>query len=336
MTGRERVKAALEFRTPDRVPRDLWALPYIGLFRKAELEAVLARYPRDFASPELSPGTGDNDTAKLAQAGTYVDDWGSVWHLAEPGIVGEVKGPALDDWSKLATFQPPWRLVRQRDFSHVNRVCDQSDKFMISGVTARPFERLQFLRGSEALFLDLAGDVPELRRLIDMVHEFFLADVTAWAKTNVDAVLMMDDWGTNNTLLIHPEMWRAIFKPLYREYCKIVHQHGKFAFFHSDGHIEAIYGDLIEVGMDAINSQLFCMNIEALAEKYKGKVTFWGELDRQHILPFGTPEDVRRAVHRVRRALGDPRGGVIAQCEWGKDNPQANVEAVFAAWEEAR
>jgi hypothetical protein len=67
------------------------------------------------------------------------------------------------------------------------------------------------------------------------------------------------------------------------------------------------------------------MDIETLGLDYKGKVTFWGEIDRQHILPFGTPEEVREAVYRVRKALGDDNGGVIAQCEWGKFDPIENI-----------
>jgi len=86
------------------------------------------------------------------------------------------------------------------------------------------------------------------------------------------------------------------------------------------------------VGMDAINSQLFCMDIEALAAKYKGKVTFWGEIDRQHVLPFAAADEVRQAVMRVRRALDDGSGGIIAQCEWGKNNPKQNIEMVFETW----
>ena len=74
------------------------------------------------------------------------------------------------------------------------------------------------------------------------------------------------------------------------------------------------------------------MNIEELARKYKGQVTFWGEMDRQHVLPFGTPQEVHQAVMRVRRALDDGRGGVIAQCEWGKLNPTENIEKVFESW----
>jgi uroporphyrinogen decarboxylase len=334
MTGRERVKAALAHSRPDRIPRDLWALPYIALFRQSELERVLKAYPSDIGRPELSPGANDLELQRLAKPGAYTDEWGSVWNIAEAGIVGEVKQPALSDWSRLPGFRPPWDLVRKRDMAAVNRACEKSDNYIISSVCARPFERLQFVRGTEALFLDLAYDTPEIRKLIAIIHEFYLADVTSWAKTAVDGVFLMDDWGTNLALLIDPAMWRSIFKPMYKDYCDVIHAAGKDVFFHSDGHIEAIFGDLIEVGMDAINSQLFCMNIEELGRKYKGRVTFWGEIDRQHVLPFGKPEDVRQAVQRVRRALDDGQGGLIAQCEWGKDNSRTNVEAVFAAWNE--
>jgi hypothetical protein len=153
-----------------------------------------------------------------------------------------------------------------------------------------------------------------------------------WAKTDVDGVSFMDDWGSQVALLISPAMWREVFKPLYRDYCNILHAKGKYVFFHSDGFIEAIYPDLIEVGVDALNSQLFCMDIESLGAKYSGKITFWGEIDRQRILPFGTTDEVRAAVRRVRTALDHGNGGVIAECEWGIAAPGENIAAVFDEW----
>jgi len=143
----------------------------------------------------------------------------------------------------------------------------------------------------------------------------------------------MDDWGAQNSLLISPELWREFYKPLYKEYCEIIHSKGKYAFMHSDGDIELIYPDLIEIGVDAINSQLFCMDIEKLGEKYSGQIAFWGEIDRQNILPFGTAQEVRDAVDRVAKALlTRKRTGVIAQCEWGIKDPKENIEAVFGQW----
>jgi len=333
MTSRDRVRAALTFATPDRAPRDIWALPGVQVRQKEPFEALCRKYPMDIGgAPSGCSSAKKNAPDSPDGIGTYTDDWGSVWHVAEFGVVGEVKGPVLGDWSRLASYKLPWHLIHGRDRAAADRACEKSDRFMLSECTVRPFERLQFLCGTEKVFLDLAYGTAELRTLLAMVHDFFLKDIEWWCKTAVDGVTLMDDWGTNKALLISPAVWRELFKPLYRDYCRLIHAAGKFAFFHTDGHTAAVYGDLIEVGMDAINSQLFCMDIEALARQYKGKVTFWGELDRQHILPFGTPEDVRQAVLRVRRALDDGRGGVIAQCEWGKHNPAANIEALYQAW----
>lgn len=334
MTARERVIRTLTFSHPDRAPRDLWALPGAQHRQKKDIDALLLRYPLDFEKPSASPGTNKTALDDPTRVGSYVDEWGSLWARAEPGVIGEVKHPALADWSALSGYFPPWHLVHSRRFDEVNRACDASDRFMLSACTARPFERMQFLRGSEALFIDIAEDSAEFRTLLNMVHEFYLEDIRGWCKTNVDAITMMDDWGAQQHLLISPATWRTVFKPLYREYCDLIRAAGKFAFFHTDGFTEPILGDLIEVGMHAINAQLFTMDIENLARRFKGKITFWGEIDRQHLLPFGTPDDVRQAVRRVRCALDDGSGGVIAQCEWGIENPPENIETVFETWME--
>jgi hypothetical protein len=325
---------ALRFAHPDRAPRQLWTLPGIEMFRRDELETLLAQYPEDIAAPMFAYGPSERAQGTPNQVGTYTDAWGCVWEVGEPGVIGEVKAPPLADWAALAHFTPPYEILENADFSRVNERCAQSDKFILTGTTVRPFERMQFLRGTENLFMDLAYGVAEVWQLRNMLHEFFMRELEMWVKTDVDAISFMDDWGAQNQLLIAPQLWREVFKPLYADYCDIIRWAGKFAFMHSDGHIAAIYPDLIEIGVDAINSQLFCMDIEALAQQYKGKITFWGEIDRQNLLPFGTPAEVRDGVHRVRRALDDGTGGVIAQCEWGIDVPYENVAAVFDAWQD--
>jgi hypothetical protein len=108
----------------------------------------------------------------------------------------------------------------------VNKSCEESDEFMLPDVTARPFERLQFLRGTEDLFIDIGYGTSEVRKLMEIIHEFYIEDIRSWCKSNVDAVFFMDDWGTNNSLLINPSIWRELFKPLYlyKEYCDIIHK----------------------------------------------------------------------------------------------------------------
>jgi hypothetical protein len=142
----------------------------------------------------------------------------------------------------------------------------------------------------------------------------------------------MDDWGAQNDLLINPVLWSEMFMPLYRDYIGIAHSNGKKAFMHSDGNILKIYPQLIELGLDAINSQIFCMGVENL-EPFAGKITFWGEMDRQHLLVNGSEEDVRAAVGKVRRLLYK-NGGCIAQCEFGPGARPENIRAVFKTWNE--
>ena len=334
MDSRTRVIKTLNFEEVDRLPRTLWALPAVPMFMKDELDGLNRAFKFDITSPVYTYGKGKRCAGRPNEAGIYTDAWGSVWHAAEPGVVGEVKGYPFADWSALDHYELPWELLDQADLTKVNESCRQSDKFMLAGTETRPFERMQFLRGTENLFMDLASDEPEAYRLRDMLHEFFVREIKMWAETDVDAISFMDDWGTQLSLLISPVMWRKFYKPLYKEYCDIIHSRNKYVFFHSDGNIEAIYPDLIEIGVNAVNSQLFCMDMERLGELYAGKIVFWGEIDRQHILPFGTVQDVRAAVDRAAKALlRHGRTGVIAQCEWGKNNPAENIRAVFEQWD---
>lgn len=332
MTSRERVVRALTFQCPDRAPRDLWVLAGVSMFRRDELDAVMERFPLDFTGPDGGYGPSSRSRGTPAEIGTYVDEWGCEWTVAEPGVAGEVKNPPLADWHALAHWTPPWELLEDADLGRVNAACAHTDKFVKVGTHVRPFERMQFLRGTENLFLDLAYQPKEFFQLRDMIHEFEIRDMALWAATDVDAIGFMDDWGTQHNLLISPALWREIFKPMYRTYCDIIKKSGKYVFFHSDGHIAAIIPDLIEIGVDAVNTQIFCMDIEQLARDFKGKITFWGEISRQDILPFGSVDDVRNAVRRVRRAFDDGSGGLIAQCEWGNRDPRENIEAVFETW----
>jgi hypothetical protein len=303
------------------------------MFRGDELAAMFARFPSDFGGVPFRYGEDSRTKGEPWRVGKYADEWGSVWEVKEDGVAGEVKGPPLESWDCLAHFQPPWQLLRGADLSEVNAAYAASELFIRAGCCPRPFERMQFLRGSEALFLDLAWNVAEMWKLREMVHDYYMRELELWMKTDVDAIGFMDDWGTQTALLISPAQWREVYKPLYQDYCDIAHSHGKMVFMHSDGHIEAIYPDLIEIGVDALNSQLFCMDIEKLGELYRGKVTFWGEIDRQHVLPAGSPDEVREAVRRVRRALELPTGGAIAECEWGIGVPAENIAAVFEEWQ---
>ena len=331
MTSRERIIKALNFEETDRLPRDLWFLESCRINYGEEVDRVAEEYPSDIGYPRYDPPRMPYQVGTTGLDLKYVDEWGCGWEAKEPGIIGEVVNRPIKDWSDLQSYRPPFQLVG-KGMDRVNESCAQSDKFMLTGCCPRPFERMQFLRGSEQLYLDLAYGDKEVRQLCDMVHDYYMKEARAWMKTDVDGLMMMDDWGSQNALLISPDMWKQIFKPLYRDYCDLAHSHGKQVFMHSDGMIEAIYPHLIEIGVNALNSQLFSMDIEKLGRKYGGKITFWGEMDRQNLLPLGTREDIESAVKRLLKAFSHFDGGFIAQCEWGGDVSSENIRAVFGAF----
>jgi uroporphyrinogen decarboxylase len=332
MTSRDRVIRTLHHQTVDRTPRDLWVAPAVEMLREDEVAEMTFRYPPDVIRPEFHAPKGNRAQGTPYEAGQYTDAWGCVWQVAKRGLVGEVKGHPLADLSHLDGFRPPWELLEKANLAPVNRSAAATSRFVLAWSEVRPFERLQFLHGPAAVRADLDAGAGAIRGLLAMIHEFSCREAQLWAGSDVDGVALRDDWGSNHSLLVPLDIWRDLFKPLYRQYAEILHARDKFVLFHSDGNITEILGDLVEIGIDAVNAELSLMDLESLAEKFRGRITFWGEIDRQRILPFGTPEEVRAAVRRVRTALDFGRGGVMAQCKWGAGVPFQNVAAVFEQW----
>jgi len=331
VTPRELVRRTVEFENRGRVPRQMWLLPWALNHFPDEIKAIQEKYPDDIIGAPNTCKTALQVKGDPFEIGTYVDEWGCVWENEQRGIVGQMKDPVIKTWDDMDKFRKPEELLTI-DVEKVNDFCRSTDKFVLAGCCPRPFERVQFLRGSEEVFVDLALGTPEFFELLKTVHDFYMKKLEVWSKMNVDAIFFMDDWGSQNSLLISPATWRKVFKPLYKEYIDIAHSAGKKAFMHSDGYISEIIPDLIELGLDAVNSQIFCMGVEELGRKYKGKITFWGEIDRQHILPEGSVDDIRQAVKLVKDSLYE-NGGAIAQCECGAAIVPANIEAVFETWD---
>jgi len=93
--------------------------------------------------------------------------------------------------------------------------------------------------------------------------------------------------------------------------------------------IRAIIPDLIEIGADALNAQIPCMDAEELAQSFGGKICFVAGADRQHILPFGTPAEVASHCQSLATTFGRDNGGYIGGGEIGGDVPPANAEAML-------
>jgi uroporphyrinogen decarboxylase len=331
MTSRELVIRTLNHEPVDRVPRDLWPSPGVEMCRGEELAEVNLRYPSDIVPPDFKYAPGNRSQGKPHHAGCYTDAWGCTWEMTSQGAVCAKEAP-LAHASSIAAYQPPRELLDSSRFTNVNRGCETTSRFVLARSDVRPFERLQTLRGAEAALLDVAHGTKPIRHLLAMLHDFYCREIELWANTEVDGVAFHDVWGSADALLLAPELWCELFKPLYREYCQILHGKDKFVFFHSGGNIADIFGDLVKIGVDAIHSQWMHMPLDRLAERFRGQVTFWGGIGDPQIFAQGKPQEIRDAVQQVRRALDFGAGGVIAHCCWEPDVTLRNVISVFEQW----
>ena len=334
MTSRQIVYDTLEHRNPVRVPQQMWMLPCAANTYPREAAALRKRFPDDIETLSVALANPPKTVGDIFAKGEYVDEWGCHFTNIQEGVVGEVKNPLIpaedEEWENTDKIHIPYEFL-SFDIDEANAGCAKTDKFIIGGCCPRPFEQLQFIRGTENLMMDLMDPPPAMLDFLKKMHQFYCDLLEKWAKTDVDALNFMDDWGSQRSLLIDPALWKRIFLPMYRDYIEIAHSHGKKIFMHSDGYIVDILPILADAGLDAVNSQLFCMGLENL-EFMKGKITFWGEIDRQHLLPHGTEEQVRSAVRSVYKTLWSD-GGCIAQLEFGPGAKPENVFAVFDEWE---
>ena len=330
MTSKELVYKTLEFDNPPWIPRHLWLLPWAEIHYPKESALIHKKYPDDIVQV---PGLYEKPlpiSGGKYKKGIYIDEWGCPFSNREEGLMGIVNEALVKEWDDLKNLRlPEETLMLDRDA--INRFCKSTDKFTYAGSIVRPFERFQFIRTMEQSFMDVIMEEEGYIELLRVMHDHFCKEVEAWAQTDIDAIFLMDDWGTQHNLMVSPDVFRKWFKPMYKDYCSIARKYGKKVFMHSDGYITEIIEDLIEVGVDAINSQLFCMDMEELGQRYKGRISFWGEIDRQDLLPNASKREIKLAVEKVYHYLYKD-GGVIAQCEFGPAAKPENVEEVFKSW----
>jgi hypothetical protein len=331
MTSRELVIKTLNHQPVPRVPRDLWVPSGEDSLRADDLAEMNVRYPSDIVTIESAALHGKRSLAKSGKPGEATDAWGCPSHIGGDEAVDPKSFP-LADASRLASYKPPAEVLDHARFARANKICPTNSRFVLAWSEVRPFDRVQLLRGRDAALADLRRGTKEIRSLLAMLHDFACKELELWAASEVDGVAFRDDWGSPDGLLVSADVWRDLFRPMYRDYCKILQAKDKFVFFHGEGDVSDVFGDLVKLEIDAIHAQLRLMNIERLAKRYRGRVTFWGEIDRQQLQNPGTAEEFRETVLALRRALDFGHGGVIAQCAWDHDVRLQAVAAFFEQW----
>jgi uroporphyrinogen decarboxylase len=329
MSSRDRVVKAINFGSPDRPPISHAILPATQIKYGEALDEILQTVHEDFGWDFMVDMHRD-ELPPLYKGGKNYDSFGTLWEVAEEGVCGIPIEYPLADWGAYSKFQWPQLSAgpsQKRLYS--GHIAGKSSDYYARGAWFVFFEQMQQLRGMENLLMDLAMDRPEVYRLRDDLLEFNLHWIDKWLKLPYDGLHFADDWGMQYGPIISPKMWRKFFKPVYKQMFDKVINAGMDVHFHSDGNIIEILPDLIELGVKVVNCQLAIMGLNEVKKKFAGKVCFRTDLDRQNIMPFGTPRDVREHINQVFDSVGSKKGGIIACGEIGPDIPLENIRAMY-------
>ncbi|MGB8212111.1 MAG: uroporphyrinogen decarboxylase family protein [Anaerolineales bacterium] len=237
------------------------------------------------------------------------DVFGVVWDRSIDKDIGNVVGSILSEPTlKGYTFPDP---LDQRFFADIpTRIARYGDRFRVFQIGFSLYERAWTLRGMQNLLMDFYDAPDFVHTLLEAIADYNIAQIQEALKYDIDAVYFGDDWGQQRGLQMGPKLWHQFIYPVLKRMYAVVHAAGKYVFIHSCGDVDELFDDLISIGLNCFNPfQPEVMDVPALMERYRGRLTFHGGLSTQRTLPFGTVEVVRMETQRLLK-MG-ARGGYI-------------------------
>ncbi|NLF38327.1 hypothetical protein GX586_02710 [bacterium] len=299
-SSREIVKAALQFKRPERLPVRM------GCFKCDDTAWI----PRKAAA--------------RVENGVQLDEWGCRWAHTEMKNMGQVKGHPLNDLSEHHKVVPPdysqdWLYA---DAAAALEAAEKDDKYTQVGIFMILFERMHALAGFENVLMGLLADRQNAEALADKILDAQISlvrNVQQRFGARVHSFSMSEDWGTQQAAFISKPLWDDFFLPRYAKLFAIMHEGGQDVWVHSCGKVNEIIQGFIDAGADAVNlQQPRALGIEEIGRRYRGKITFESLADIQATLPTGK----RELVEADARALAEhwmlPEGGFVLS-DYGDD-----------------
>ncbi len=345
LTGRERVRLALQHQETDRIPIAM-VCSGINAPARAELAAFLRRergltvedymlplidvvqVAPAYIGPPLAPGEdiwGVRRQPMSYGSGSY--DEIAYYPLAEAQSVDDIRAhrwPSTDwyDYAVLPERIAALQAVRERAVLVAN---------------GNVFESSWYLRGFERTFLDLVLH-PELsQEIMRRVGDFYVEHFTrmlAAAPGQIDLAFTADDLAGQQGPLMAREVWETFIQPHHARLNRAIHQfEGVHVIYHSDGAVLPLVDGLIDMGIDVLQALQFSakgMDPQVLKERFGDRLCFEGGVSVQTTLPFGTADDVRREVERLITVLGQGGGYILGPSHAIQaGTPPDNIVAMF-------
>lgn len=329
MTKRERVISAINHQQTDFTP-------YHICFTHQEYEKVVEYLKdKDFIERignHLSYVYYDVSLTELSLgSGYWKDDFGVVWNRnGADKDIGVIHGLVLPEPDMSRYKFPEIDENRLRSEFEKLMKCN-NDTFKFGAIGFSMFERAWTLRGMENLLIDMIINPEFVDELLDAIADFNLRIIDIAMEYNIDGFHFGDDWGQQKGLIMGPEYWRRFIKPRVARMYEHVKSKGKFVSQHSCGDIYDIFPDLVDIGLDVYQTfQPEIYDLQKVKREFGKYLTFNGGISTQRLLPYATPEEVKRVASETIKLMGKCGGYIAAPThDLPGDIPVENVVALL-------
>ncbi len=294
-----RVRRAIEFGRPDRVPIVFW--------NRDQEEGDLLLY-------HLALGVPDDGSANAWD--WTVNEWGYRLVKTGDGTMGHPREPVYHRLPRASEIQVP-ALREDLRMSAVPAFLERcGDRYRLASFDLSGFTVYTFLRGFENAMQDFLLDADGFAVLMDRIMDFECDLMRLAARHGFHGIHFADDWGTQTGLMISPGLWRRLFKPRYSRQFAVAHQLGLHIWYHCCGDFLPIMADFHEIGADVLNiSQPNVNDIPEVSRRLRGHQCFMMPISYQTTSITGTVEEIYREAERLHRFLAVPQGGFIGYVE---------------------
>jgi uroporphyrinogen decarboxylase len=315
-------------------------------------EAILERFDVDLRlivaqTPEDSANRGIFDEAAYERRTEYTDTWGVVRERPPRGHYYVTRAPFDKEEPTLADLDAhAWPSPKKADAANLcreaARLRHETDCALVVHVPGRIFSIGQFMCGFENWLVQLKMNPEFCEALLDRTLDIQIAiaeETLSAVGENVDILYLADDYGIQTGPLISPELFRAIFKPRMTRLIRFLRERSRAAIaFHSCGSVHALIPDFIDAGVQILNPIQVAaadMDTARLRQEYGKHLVFWGAIDTQRVLPYGTTDDVRAEVVQRVKDLS-PRYIAASVHNIQAEVPPENLVAMFDALKNVR
>ncbi|MHA1805813.1 MAG: uroporphyrinogen decarboxylase family protein [Promethearchaeota archaeon] len=219
-----------------------------------------------------------------------------------------------------------------KKYKKLIETCEKKYNLVLSIGLTGPWEFLHFGIG----FSNIAKFWRKDRKFLHEVNDYFCNIALDGMKNLVKiaqpkVVMIGDDYGFNSGLQMSLEMWRSLVKPTLSEHVGIIHEAGAKCLLHSCGNIEVLFDELVEIGLDGVESlKPFNNDLPQIKKKYGDKIALLGTIDDTNLLKHGTPEEVKSSVKKSIDSLG-PHGYIPGATNFLLDQTVQNILAMHEA-----